>query len=112
MATDSDFVEVQLSAAGVKFAGTGGTVRISTAHLSYAFTATTPVRVLSSEWRRVLSLKNYASAAILEIVSDATATAETAAKTTASSKRTATVAASHTDAPTQSTSTTTSAEVK
>jgi len=112
MATDSDFVDVQLSAAGVKFAGDGGTVRIATAHFSYAFTADTPVRVLSSEWRRVLSLKNYQGVAILEIVSDATATAETAAKTTASSKRTATVAASHTDAPAQSTSTTVKSEVK
>lgn len=94
----SDFVEVQLSAAGEKLAGAGGTVRIATAHFSYAFMATTPVRVLSSEWRRALSLKTYQGAAILEIVSDTTATAETQAVATAASKRTATVAASHTDA--------------
>lgn len=95
----SDFVEVQLSAAGVAYAGAGGAVRIANAHFSYVFTAATPVRVLTSEWRRVLSLKTYQGAAILQIVSEATATAETAAQTTAASKRTVTASASHTDAP-------------
>jgi hypothetical protein len=94
----SDFVQVQLSAAGVKFAGAGGMVRIATAHFFYAFTATTPVRVLTSEWRRVLSLKTYQGAAILQVISETSATAEISATANAASKRTVTVAASHTDA--------------
>jgi hypothetical protein len=98
----SDFVEVQLSTTGVKFAGAGATMKIATAHFSYTFTATTPTRVLTSEWRRVLSLKTYRGAAILEVVSESEATVETAASIAASSKRTATVGASHTDAPEQS----------
>lgn len=63
MAKPSDFVDVQLSAAGAKLAP----VRISTAHFSYEFTAGATVRVLTSEWRRVLALESRGGAALLEI---------------------------------------------
>jgi hypothetical protein len=102
----SDFVQVQLTAAGIAMAGTDGSVRIANGHFSYVFTAGNAVRVLSSEWRRVLSLKLYQGQAILEIAPVATVAAT---KTSASSTRVVSPVASHTDAPTQSAASTSSA---
>ena len=67
MTPPSDFVQVQLSAAGVAFAGTGGQVRIANGHFAYLFSATKPVRVLTSEWSRTLSRKTFNGAPILMI---------------------------------------------
>lgn len=75
----SDFVNVQLSAAGVAFAGAVKQVRISNGHFSYTFTAGTAVRVLTSEWSRVLSRERYQGQPIFELESSATTTATTAA---------------------------------
>jgi len=94
--TMPDFVQVQLSAAGIAFAGSG-TVRISNGHFNYAFTPGNSVRVLSSEWRRVLSLKNYQGSPILALTPIPAPTASS--KPTSAAGRVISPAASHTDAP-------------
>jgi hypothetical protein len=96
-AAPSDFVQVQLSAAGITFAGQGATVRIANAHFSYVFTPGQPVRVLSSEWRRVLSLKTYQGASILALAPVPAPAASQ--KPTPVPGRVISPAASHTDAP-------------
>ncbi len=68
MKTASDFVEVRLSAVGVSFAGASGSVRVANGHFAYTFTAATPVRVLTSEWRKLLSLKQYKGQPVFEVV--------------------------------------------
>ncbi len=46
-----DFIQVQLTPAGLAFAGQGATVRFATAHMHYVFTGTKPVEVLRRpEW--------------------------------------------------------------
>jgi hypothetical protein len=87
-----DFVQVQLTAAGVAFAGAGGYVRIANGHFAYTFTAVQPVRVLSSEWARMLSRQCAGGAPILQL-------AVAAAKAASTGKRVIKVPASHTDAP-------------
>jgi hypothetical protein len=62
----SDFVQVQLSAAGIAFAA-GGPVRVSNAHFSYEFSPGVPVRVLTSEWSRMLANETVGGKSILEI---------------------------------------------
>jgi hypothetical protein len=63
----SDFVNVQLSSAGQKIAGAKGTLRVTTQHFSYEFTAGAPTRVLSSEWRRTLSREMIQGEKVLEL---------------------------------------------
>lgn len=65
--TQSDFVNVELSAAGVAFAGKGGVVRITAAHFDYTFAAGKTVRVLTSEWSRSLSKRLVNGKSILQI---------------------------------------------
>jgi hypothetical protein len=97
-----DFVQVQLTAAGVAFAGSGGSVRVANGHFTYLFTATAPVRVLISEWRRTLSTKTFQGAPILAIVPDAEPpAAATPKKAAGAAGRVISPAASHTDAPEQ-----------
>jgi hypothetical protein len=96
----SDFVQVQLSAAGLNYAGSSATVRIANGHFSYVFTGSNPVRVLSSEWRRVLSLKQYQGQPIFEIAPTAPVAATPAAA--APVTHVISAPASHTDAPTAS----------
>lgn len=55
MAVPSDFIDIQLSPEGLLAAGPKGSLRITTQHLSYVFTPGSTVRVLSSEWNRLLS---------------------------------------------------------
>ena len=95
----SDFIQVQLSPAGVAFAGKGGAVRIANGHFDYTFTASKPVRVLTSEWRKALSLKVYKGAPILEAVAAAAPAAP--AKPAPPQSHTVSPAASHTDAAAQ-----------
>jgi hypothetical protein len=101
----SDFVQVQLSAAGLAFAGAGGQVRIANGHFCYIFTPGKPVRVLASEWRRVLSIKLFNGQPIFEIAPAILSTPTApAAPVKAGSQRAARVispAISHTDAPAQ-----------
>jgi hypothetical protein len=59
----SDFVTVQLSAAAAEL----GAVRVSTAHFSYTFEPNKPVRVLTSEWAKVLRKETHNGEPILEI---------------------------------------------
>jgi hypothetical protein len=95
MATETpDFVQVQLSATGVAYAGAGAKVVVANGHYAYAFTPGQSVKVLTSEWRSSLSLKMSDGQPIFEVASGA-------AKT--SSGRTISPDASHTDAPEQST---------
>jgi hypothetical protein len=97
----SDFVQVQLSAAGVAMAGTGAQVRIANGHFSYVFTAGQSTRVLNSEWRRTLSLKMSQGKPIFQIaasLADAPAAAPAKANR---SVRIISPVASHTDAPVQ-----------
>jgi hypothetical protein len=68
MATaQSDFVDVQLSAAGVAMVGADGSLQITNAHLSYKFTPGASTRVLTSEWSRVLSKELFRGEPIFEI---------------------------------------------
>jgi hypothetical protein len=68
MATaQSDFVDVQLSAAGVQVAGASGTITVTTQHFSYAFTAAGGTRVLTSEWAKTLSKETVNGQKILEL---------------------------------------------
>jgi hypothetical protein len=102
----SDFVQVQLSAAGITFAGEGATVRIANGHYSYFFTPGNPVKVLSSEWRRSLSLKNFQGTPILEVapapsLPSAVPAATRSVTAATRSSRFFSPAASHTDAPAQ-----------
>jgi len=101
MTAASDFVQVQLSAAGIAFAGAGATVRIVNGHFSYVFTPGKPVRVLSSEWRRALSLKTVNGKAILEL-----------APAPAAAPKVIAVPATHTDAPETVSADTNAQEVK
>jgi hypothetical protein len=89
MTTVSDFVQVQLSPAGVAFAGPGGSVRVTNGRFDYTFAQGTPVRVLVSEWRKVLSLRSHQGAAIFEAVA------------APSVVRTISPVSSHSDAPEQ-----------
>ncbi|MDR3797963.1 MAG: hypothetical protein P4K93_07410 [Terracidiphilus sp.] len=65
-AVQSDFINVQLSAAGVAMAGKNGALQVNTAHLSYSFTPGSPTRVLTSEWAKVLSRELYQGKPIFE----------------------------------------------
>jgi hypothetical protein len=91
-AATPDLVQVQLSAAGIAFAGTGAQVIISNAHYSYSFAPGKPVKVLTSEWRRSLSLRMFDGQPVLEVASSP-------AKATPG--RVISPGASHTDAPEQ-----------
>ena len=76
MATvNSDFVEVELSAAGVAAAGANGALRITAARMSYEFKPGVPVRVLTSEWAKVLSLETLKGKLLFELAPAATANA-------------------------------------
>jgi hypothetical protein len=66
-AVKSDFVQVQLTAAGVAFAGAAGVVRVGNGHFDYTFKAGTPVRMLSSEWRKHFSKQRSSGQPIFEI---------------------------------------------
>ena len=84
----SDFVDVQLSAAGIEAAGTDGAIRVTAAHLSYAFKPGARVRVLTSEWAKVLSRETLKGNLILELAPPAAPAAipsVSAAKSTAKS---------------------------
>jgi hypothetical protein len=106
-----DFLDVQLTTAGIALAAPGSTVRIANGHFSYVFTGGKPVRVLSSEWRRVLSLKTFEGAPILAVV-PTVATPSAAATPKTATARVISPAASHTDAPAQPETSTASSEVK
>jgi hypothetical protein len=75
----SDFIDVQLSAAGAAFAGDGATLRIGNGRFNYTFVSGTPVRVLTSEWRLALSHRRHDGAPILEPAPDVPAAASDAA---------------------------------
>jgi hypothetical protein len=68
----SDFVNVQLSAAGMAFAN-GAPVRIATLHMNYTFAPGKPVRVLTSEWAKALSRETVKGLSIFELVPSAAA---------------------------------------
>lgn len=67
----SDFFDVQLTAAALKALGPKAQVRITglcgRSHYSYLFTAGATTRVLTSEWRKVLSKKTLRGQPVLEI---------------------------------------------
>jgi hypothetical protein len=63
---NSDFVEVQLSTAGIAAAGQDGALRITAARMSYEFKPGARVRVLTSEWAKVLSTETLKGQAIFE----------------------------------------------
>jgi hypothetical protein len=73
MASSSDFVDVQLSPAGVAAAGANGALRFTAAHMSYAFKPGDRVRVLTSEWSRVLSRETLQGKLIFELAPPAPA---------------------------------------
>ena len=66
--TQSDFVNIELSAAGLAMAGKNGAVRVTNRHMNYLVTAGSNTRVLTSEWSRVLSQQKVGDAQIFQIV--------------------------------------------
>lgn len=64
----SDFVDVQLSAAGLALTGEEGALHISNGRLAYRFAPGSTTRVLTSEWTRVLSRETRDGQALLEAV--------------------------------------------
>jgi hypothetical protein len=91
-----DFVQVQLTAAGIAFAGAGQTLRVCNGHFDYTFTPGNPVKVLISEWSRVLSAQLSNGQPVFELVSTgAQAAQQSGASVTISPE------ASHSDAPAQ-----------
>jgi hypothetical protein len=68
MATvNSDFVDVQLSPAGITAVGANGSVRITAGRMSYVFTPGSRVKVLTSEWAKILSKKMLRGQTILQL---------------------------------------------
>lgn len=69
MATNnSDFVDVQLSADGIAaVGGAKGSLGIRRMHMNYTFTPGTPVRVLTSEWAKTLSMAQIKGKSIFEL---------------------------------------------
>jgi hypothetical protein len=66
--TASDFCNVRLSAAGIKFAGEGAQLRVTVNRISYVFVGEASTRVLTSEWARLLSQeKTYEGEPLLEL---------------------------------------------
>lgn len=59
----SDFVMVQLTETAQKL----DTVRISTAHFTYEFKGAEPVRVLTSEWSRLLQYESRSGKELFQI---------------------------------------------
>lgn len=78
---NSDFVNVQLTAAGI--AAAGGALRITAHHMSYEFKPGVPVRVLTSEWARVLSSETLRGLNLFELapVIDASSVTKAQSKT-------------------------------
>jgi hypothetical protein len=66
-AVQSDFVDVQLSAAGLAMVGVDGALQIANAHLSYKFTPGKSTRVLTSEWAKLLSKETIQGQNVLEL---------------------------------------------
>ena len=62
----SDFINIELSAAGLKMVGPDGAVRVTMRHIDYTVKANEPARVLTSEWNRVLSLQQFEGEAIFQ----------------------------------------------
>ena len=65
----SDFVSIQLTAAGAK----GAPVGFANGHFNYEFAAGQPVRVLTSEWARVLSRETIGGGPLFELAPEAPA---------------------------------------
>lgn len=63
----SDFIDIQLSAAGIAFAGKNGTLQISTGRFSYAFKPGESQRVLVSEWSRTIAQEMFEGKTLFEI---------------------------------------------
>lgn len=79
MAPASDFVNVQLSAAGAAAAGAKGQLRLLASHIDYTFTPGAPVRVLVSDWTKVLSRETLKGNLIFELAPDGAAAAAASA---------------------------------
>src|SRR5208282_1066067 len=64
----TDFVEVQLSAAGVKMAGASGTVGVHNGRRDFVFKAGVPQKVLAAyEWSHVLAPTLYQGQPVFEL---------------------------------------------
>jgi hypothetical protein len=64
--TQSDFVQIQLTAAGAQFAAKG--LQIANGRFTYKFTPGVPVKVLTSEWAKALSRKRIQGKLLFEEV--------------------------------------------
>ena len=73
----SDFVDIQLSAAGIAMVGANGALQITNAHLSYKFTPGVSTRVLTSEWSKMLSRESYQGKSIFELAPVVSAASKT-----------------------------------
>jgi hypothetical protein len=64
-----DFIDVQLTAAGVKYAGAGGVVGVYNGRREFKFTAGQPAKVLKAyEWDKVLATMKAFGEPMFEIV--------------------------------------------
>jgi hypothetical protein len=73
----SDFVNVQLTAAGVQIAGASGSIQVTAQRLSYKFTPGLTTRVLTSEWTKVLSKETLQGQTLFELATVATTDPQT-----------------------------------
>ena len=96
---NSDFVQVQMSEAGIAFAGTGGTIRVENSRSHFVFTAGKPLRVVKSyEWGYLATQKNADGKPLFELVPAAAPVAPeapTAEEVAAAAAAAATLAAQH-----------------
>ena len=81
----TDFVLIQLTAAGQKLAE-NGSMRVIARHIDYAFTGSKPVEVLTSEWARFFSRQRSGEDLLFELAPQTKATAQAAAKSVAAQK--------------------------
>jgi hypothetical protein len=68
----ADFVDIELTPAAAAVVGDGGALRIATQHIDYTFTPGKSVRVLSSEWTRVLSRESLGGELLLQVAQNET----------------------------------------
>jgi hypothetical protein len=72
----SDFLDIELSPAGLLMAGASGAIRITNRHFNYQLKAGATARVLTSEWAKVLSKQLYQGQPIFKLASPTTMTAD------------------------------------
>ena len=68
---NSDFIDIELSEAGLALVGADGAVRVTALNFSYQLRPGEKARVLTSEWSRALSLETHQGRAIFQQAAEA-----------------------------------------